>query len=101
MNSSGRGYLQGRWRGENVVYGEAEYRFPISRCTQVLGGVVFVNATTASSFDQGVHLFDYIQPACGIGLRILVDKRSRTNILVDLTVGDKSSGIYFSAQEAF
>jgi outer membrane protein assembly factor BamA len=101
MNSSGRGYLQGRWRGENLMYGEAEYRFPISRCSQVLGGVLFVNATTASSKDQGVHLFDYIRPAGGFGLRIMVSKVNRTNILIDFTIGEKSKGIYFSAQEAF
>ncbi|MGE5424678.1 MAG: BamA/TamA family outer membrane protein, partial [Syntrophothermus sp.] len=53
LNSSGRGYVQGRWRGEHIVYGEVEYRFPISRCSQVLGGALFVNATTASSRDLG------------------------------------------------
>ncbi|MCK7538529.1 MAG: hypothetical protein MZV63_50005 [Marinilabiliales bacterium] len=26
------GYTQGRFRGANMVYGEAEYRFPISKC---------------------------------------------------------------------
>jgi outer membrane protein assembly factor BamA len=101
MNSSGRGYLQGRWRGENLVYGEAEYRFPISRCSQVLGGVLFVNASTASGKDQNIPLFGYIRPAGGIGLRIMVDKVNRTNIRIDFTIGEKSSGIYFSAQEAF
>jgi outer membrane protein assembly factor BamA len=101
MNSSGRGYIQGRWRGENLVYGEVEYRFPISRCSQVLGGVVFANASTASSRDQGVPLFNYIRPACGAGLRIMVSKVSRTNILIDFTIGEKSNGLYFSAQEAY
>ncbi|HTX89192.1 MAG TPA: BamA/TamA family outer membrane protein, partial [Bacteroidales bacterium] len=60
MNSSGRGYIQGRWRGENLMYGEVEYRFPISRCTQVLGGVLFANCSTASSKDNGVRLFQYL-----------------------------------------
>lgn len=101
MNSSGRGYLQGRWRGENLVYGEVEYRFPISRCTQVLGGTLFVNAVTASSRDQNIPLFGYIRPAGGIGLRIMVAKENRTNIRVDFTIGEKSNGIYFSAQETF
>ncbi len=101
MNSSGRGYLQGRWRGENVVYAEVEYRFPISRCSQVLGGVIFTNVTTASSRDQGIRLFSYFRPAGGIGLRITVSKMNRTNILIDFTLGEKSKGVYFSAQEAF
>jgi hypothetical protein len=101
MNSSGRGYKQGRWRGENLVYGEVEYRFPITRCSQVLGGVLFLNASTTSSKDQGVPLFAYIRPAGGFGLRIAVDKLNRTNILIDFTLGEQSSGIYFAAQEVF
>jgi outer membrane protein assembly factor BamA len=101
MNSSGRGYLQGRWRGENLVYSEVEYRFPITRCSQVLGGVLFFNASTASDDDKDVPLFGYIRPAGGAGLRIMVSKVSRTNISVDFTVAEKSLGIYFSAQEVF
>jgi hypothetical protein len=101
MNSSGRGYLQGRWRGENLVYGEVEYRFPITRCSQVLGGVVFFNVSTASSKDQGIPLFGYLRPAGGFGFRIAVDKMNRTNILIDFTWGEQSNGIYFGAQEVF
>ena len=101
MNSSGRGYIQGRWRGENLVYGEVEYRFPITRCSQVLGGVLFINASTASSIDQGIPLFGYIRPAGGFGFRIAVDKLNRTNILIDFTWGEQSNGVYFGAQEVF
>jgi outer membrane protein assembly factor BamA len=101
MNASGRGSLQGRWRGDNVVYGEVEYRFPISRCSQVLGGVLFINATTASSVDLGVPLFGYIRPAGGIGLRIMVSKANRTNIAIDFSIGETLKGLYFSAQEKF
>jgi hypothetical protein len=75
--------------------------FQIGRYTQLLGGVLFVNATKPSGLDQGVHLFEYLQPACGAGPGIMVNKQSRTNILIDLTVGGKSAGICFSAQEAF
>src|SRR4029453_14724336 len=45
---SGRGYTQGRFRGPGMVYSEAEYRFPISPCGGVWGGVLFVNMTTAN-----------------------------------------------------
>jgi hypothetical protein len=101
MNSSGRGYIQGRWRGQDLAYAEVEYRFPITRCNQVLGGVFFVNATSASSRDQGIQLFQTIRPAAGVGLRIMVSKTNRTNILIDFTIGEQSKGVYFSAQEAF
>ncbi|AEV98818.1 hypothetical protein A4D02_09730 [Niastella koreensis] len=97
---SGRGYVQGRFRGNNFVYGESEYRFPISTCTGVLGGVLFVNATTASN-PQGLKLFNNIQPGYGAGLRIMVDKKTRTNLAVDFAFGNHSSGFYLAASEAF
>jgi outer membrane protein assembly factor BamA len=98
---SGRGYTQGRFRGNNLVYGESEYRFPISACTGVLGGVLFVNATTASNPQETVKLFNSIQPGYGLGLRIMVDKKTRTNLAVDFAFGNKSSGFYLAASEAF
>ena len=101
MNSSGRGYDQGRWRGEDYVYGEIEYRFPISQCSQILGGVVFLNATTASNRDMNVPLFGYIKPGGGVGLRIMVSKRNRVNLVIDAALGEHSSGIYVQAQEIF
>ncbi len=50
-----RGYTQGRFRGANMVYGEAEYRFPISKCGGILGGVLFMNATTADNTALGLE----------------------------------------------
>jgi outer membrane protein assembly factor BamA len=66
---SGRGYVQGRFRGVNMVYGESEFRMPISR-NGLFGAVAFVNATTASNPTTGQTLFDALAPAYGIGLRI-------------------------------
>lgn len=101
MNSSGRGYKQGRWRGENFAYGEVEYRFPISPCTGILGGVIFANVTTASDKDSNVPLFGYLKPAAGFGLRIMVGKYDRTNFLIDFALGEKFSGFYVQATEIF
>ena len=36
-----------------------------------------------------------------MGLRIMVDKRSRTNLAVDVGFGQKSFGFYLAASEAF
>ena len=63
-----------------MMYGEIEYRFPISKCTQILGGVVFVNATTASNSYRDIKLFDYVMPGFGIGLRVMINATSRTNL---------------------
>jgi len=101
MNSSGRGYKQGRWRGENFVYGEVEYRFPISPCTKILGGVIFANVTTASDIDINIPLFTYLKPAAGFGLRIMVGKYDRTNLSIDFALGDKFTGFYLQATDIF
>ena len=98
---SGRGYVNGRYRGDNIVYGEVEYRFPIWPCSHIIGGVLFANATTTSSKDRNVALFEYIRPAVGIGIRVMVNKYFRTNINLDYAIGVKSKGFYFSGQETF
>jgi len=98
---SGRGYTQGRFRGSNMVYGEAEYRFPISKCGGILGGVLFVNATTTDSKEKSLALFESIKSGYGAGLRIMADKSSRTNLAVDVGFGQKSFGFYFAASESF
>jgi outer membrane protein assembly factor BamA len=98
---SGRGYSQGRFRGNNLMYGEAEYRFPISRCGGVWGGVLFVNATTASNPVTKQDLFVSVKPGYGFGLRLMVDKKTRTNLAIDMGFGDKSSGFYLAATETF
>ena len=82
------------------MYLSAEYRFPIT-CNQVLGGVVSTNFTTTSNKDQDIRLFQYVQPAVGLGLRICIDKATRTNLVVDYAVGRQSSGFYLNAGETF
>jgi outer membrane protein assembly factor BamA len=99
--TSGRGYIAGRWRGENILYGEVEYRFPILKCAQTLGGVVFVNATTTTNDIRNVKLFDYVKPAAGIGLRILVNKNIRLNLTIDYAIGYNSQGVYFGSPDVF
>jgi hemolysin activation/secretion protein len=98
---SGRGYTQGRFRGTNMMYTEAEYRFPISPCGGLFGGVLFANITTASSQLKNEKLFTTYAPGYGFGLRMKVDKGSRTNLSVDFAFGKNSGGIYFGAAEVF
>lgn len=98
---AGRGYTQGRFRGNNYFYGETEYRFPISQCSGILGGVLFANISTATNPNQSLTLFESVKPGYGMGLRIMVDKKSRTNLVVDFGFGDKSSGFYLAASETF
>ena len=98
---STRGYTQGRFRGNNMVYGEVEYRFPISQCGGLFGGVLFVNATTANNPALSLNLFESVKPAAGFGLRIKLDKYSRTNLAMDFAFGHQSSGFYLAVSETF
>ncbi|WP_448700355.1 BamA/TamA family outer membrane protein [Mucilaginibacter sp. AW1-3] len=101
-NRSGRGYIQGRFRGNTMIYGESEFRFRITG-NGFLGGVTFVNITTASNPLPYVNqsLFDAVAPGCGVGLRIKMNKADRTNITVDYGMGDGFSGLYLNIREAF
>ena len=97
---SGKGYTQGLFRGTNLMYFESEYRFPITK-NQMISGTVFTNATTASSDDKNLHLFESIQPAIGIGLRVLLDKNTLTNFIVNFGLGRDSETFYFNDGEGF
>jgi hypothetical protein len=97
---SGKGYTQGLFRGTNLMYFESEYRFPITK-NQMISGTVFANATTASSVDKNLHLFESIQPAIGLGLRVLLDKTTLTNFIVNFGLGRDSETFYFNDGEGF
>ncbi len=98
---SARGYQEGRYRGEQLVYGEAEYRGPLMR-KGLLGVVAFATMTTVSNRQTGEVLFESVAPSVGGGLRLLLNKHSRTNLCVDVAWGtDSSSGVYLAIQEAF
>jgi hypothetical protein len=98
---TGRGYTNGRFRGDKMVYAEVEWRFPITPCSKILGGVIFANAVTTSNPNTGVQLFQYIRPAVGFGIRVMVNKHFRTNINLDYAIGKEAKGFYFSGQETF
>lgn len=97
---SGKGYTQGLFRGEKLLYLETEYRFPIL-CNNLISGTVFGNLTSASDLERNVHLLEYIQPAAGVGLRILIDKATRTNLVFNYAWGRHSKAFYLNAGESF
>lgn len=97
---SGEGYTQGLFRGDGLIYLSTEFRFPIT-CNQMFSGVVFTNFVTASDKDANTSLFNSVQPAAGVGLRILIDKKTRTNLIVDYAWGNNSKGFYLNAGETF
>ncbi len=98
-SNSGRGYIQGRFRGQNMLYDEAEYRFGITR-NGLLGGVVFANAESVSQYPG--NKFQYIDPGEGVGIRLKMNKFSDVNLCVDYGFGLMGSrGFFFNLGEVF
>jgi outer membrane protein assembly factor BamA len=96
-----RGYPFGTFRGENLLIAETEYRYPISKNSGILGGVLFANVTSTSNQHAGIGLLQYLRPAAGAGLRIMLEKKSRTRLEIDAAAGGKKIGFYFGVQETF
>jgi hypothetical protein len=64
--------------------------------------VLFANTTTVSGGTSNDHLFQSYAPGVGGGLRVLLNKKSRTNLCVDYGFGKQGSrGLYLAIQEAF
>ena len=98
---SARGYSDGRYRGQHLMYGEMEYRGTLTS-NGLLGYVAFLNTTTVDDVDAGKKLFDDFAPGAGFGLRVLLNKHSRTNLTADYGWGKEGSrGLYLGIQEAF
>ncbi|WP_225587007.1 BamA/TamA family outer membrane protein [Algoriphagus sp. Y33] len=99
---SGRGYSQGRFRGESMVYSEAEYRFPLQKKKETFGGTIFLNAASFASKFTNENLFKKINPGYGLGLRVMINKANRTTITADYAFGQKgNSGFYLNINESF
>jgi outer membrane protein assembly factor BamA len=98
---SGRAYTQGRFRGEELVYNEIEYRFPLQKNNDLIGGVIFLNATTASN-QLNIPLFKYLDYGYGAGLRVMISKKTRANLNIDYAFGEYGAqGFYIGLNEVF
>ncbi len=102
---SGRAYTQGRFRGENLIYNELEYRvrlFGVKNNPDLFGAVAFVNATTASNKNANIHLYKYMNFGYGIGIRFMFNKISRINVALDYAWGNYGAqGIFANVNETF
>ncbi len=93
-----RGYYAGRYRDKNMMAFQVEYRWvPVFwrfglAAFAGLGDV----ADTLGHFDLGRFKYSY-----GLGLRFVVDPKQRLHIRLDFGFGKGTSGLYFTASEAF
>jgi len=98
-SNSGRGFIQGRFTGTDMIYFEGEDRFDILR-NGLLGGVVFCNVESVPNYPS--NDFDVFHVGKGIGLRIKLNKYSGTNLCIDYGWGDGGSrGFFFNVGEVF
>jgi outer membrane protein assembly factor BamA len=93
-----RGYYLGRYRDNNMIAVQAEYRWlPVIWRIGVVGfaGLGDV-ADRIAHFDMGGFEYSY-----GFGLRFILNPEQKINLRVDFGFGKGTSGIYFTAGEAF
>lgn len=96
-NKDIRGYTKGRYRGEQMVAIQGEYRW---NPTKKVGLVGFAGAasifSSENSADNGKLL-----PGLGAGFRYNVFPNNHMNVGVDAAVGKDDWGVYFKIGEAF
>jgi outer membrane protein assembly factor BamA len=84
-----------------LVYNEIEYRFPLQKNNDLIGGVIFLNATTASN-QLNIPLFKYLDYGYGAGLRVMISKKTRANLNIDYAFGEYGAqGFYIGLNEVF
>ncbi len=93
-----RGYYQGRFRDNNLLAFQGEYRFPIYKR---FGGNVFAGIGDVAHRMDAFKASD-LKKAAGIGLRYAFNEREKINIRLDIGFSDDGgSGVYFCIGEAF
>lgn len=99
---SARPYTMGRFRGEDLAYTEAEWRFPLQKTKEKFGAVLFMNLSSASNRLGNIGLFEYPQLGYGGGLRYMLSEKNRVNISLDYGFGrNGASGLFLNLNEMF
>jgi len=52
-------------------------------------------------FYADVNLFQYMKPAAGLGLRVMIQKQSRTNLTIDYGWGADGEAAFYSLCQSF
>ncbi len=98
---SGRGMVEGRFAALDLVYGEVEYR---AHLWKSLGAVAAASLTAPSERTPGHGGIDFrsVHPALATGLRVLLDRSSGANLVLDLGwAPGVGVGFYLNANETF
>jgi len=92
-----RGYYKGRYRDKHYLAVQAEYRLPVWWKFGIVGFAAL--GDVAPAFDKfRIAQFKY---AVGMGLRFKIAPKEGANLRADIAFGPGTTGIYFTAGEAF
>jgi len=98
-DNSGRPFIQGRFRGKQLLYFESELRFPILK-NNFISGALFFNIQSFSN--RSIAEFKQLIPAGGGSIRFLINKESKVNFVISYGVGYKwEKGFFFNVAEVF
>lgn len=86
-----RGYSLGKFRGNQVLAVQSEYRY---NPWKKLGFVGFVGVATVFEDDEWL-------PGAGVGFRYMVFEKNHMNVGMDAAIGKDDWGLYFRVGEAF
>ena len=92
-----RGYYQGRFRDNNLMIVQQEFRYPLF---WRLGIAFFTGigqvAQEVGNFDTKHYHYNY-----GLGLRFVIDRKENVNVRFDYGFTEDSQGMYIVFAEAF
>ncbi len=98
-DNAGRTFIQGRFRGKNMLYYEAEYRFNILK-NELLGGALFINSQTFA--EPSSNQFSRFLYGYGGSLRTKVNKKSNVYFILSYGAGSGGAkGFFFNLGEVF
>ncbi len=92
-----RGYSQGKYRGDQTVAIQGEYRWNFADRWSAVG---FVGLATVFNTPNGVN-DGVILPGIGTGFRYNMVEKYHMNVGMDFAVGKDDWGLYFRIGEAF
>ena len=93
-----RGYYDGRYKDNNQLIMQGEYRFPVYKR---FSAVAFAGGGNVSNRFADYSISD-IKVSYGAGLRFALDKKEKLNLRVDYGIGQgKNNGFYLQLGEAF
>lgn len=92
-----RGYYEGRYRDNNLMLFQTEYRAPLF---WRLGAVAFIGVGDVFDTFKNIEIPNF-KLAYGTGIRVLIDKKQKINARLDVGWAEPKPNFYLTLTEAF